>query len=389
MKRSIYCSLSELQDLYEYNNTCNPADWRPMILRNLDSVYALSDEKTSPSDESTFISFADGSTSQVGNPIAKISYLNEWLGERLTIVTGIEEIFPQRFLNGALCKSVAPDLNALGRLGIEAIDDIDDKWVKSLREHWYEDTVQNKGFTWEAFFGNSLPASNSAVVVDRYLFFKMRNGAFNVGSILNSIIPDDYDQQYNVTIVFELNSLEWRQEEKKKDKRKLLPNKLVKKDIEDINLIGKIICQAVHHNKQVCLDFIAVLDPKEKEDKMGRDASYFKWANLHNATHDRRIITNNYLVMATQAISSSCNKGGKILATYSQRIMFESLLSEVDNQRQKIIPFFSIETQLRGLSDRLSRAPVDSYCCFHFDQENSQLRDCGLDSLRNPLLSVE
>lgn len=383
MERSIYCSLSELQDLYEYDNR-NPVDWLPMVIGRLDSVYALSDQQAPIADEETFLSLYDGSTSQVGKSIAKINCLNKWLGDKLKIVTGINDLFPQRFMHGALCKSVAPDIKSLGRFGIEAIDDVDDKWVNNLRDHWYEDTVKDVEFSWKSFFGGELPTSNSVLFVDRYLFAKKIYGAYNVGSVLRAIIPHDYDQVYYVTIVFELNSLEWR------DKEKFESSKLEEKDVEEINSIGNTICNALPKDKRVCLDFIAVFDPKSKR-RLDRDTVDEEWNKLHNATHDRRIVSNYFQVMATQAISTTRRNNDRFVATYSQRIMYESLLSEIDNPRQnkKFIPFFTIETRLNDFSKCLYNAPAWAYCCFHFDQDNRQLMLCFKDSLSNPLLSLE
>lgn len=394
MERSIYCSLSELWTMYDSDRSGRKDDWRPKVIKELDTVFAFTEDEeylqnNTLEDEKSFIAAFDGVTRPKDNIFAKKYELYDWLGGKgkLKFVKDIRSHFPDMFLNGAICKSVATDINAVKRFGIEAIDDSNDKWVASLREHWYEDTIQAKCFSWMQFFGQ-VPASNSVVMIDRYLFVKKQNGAFNVGSILNSIIPDDYDHQYNVTIVFELNSLEWRQEEKKKDKRRLLPNKLVKEDVEDISFISNSICQAIRKNKQVCLNFIAVLDPKEQK-QYDKDTSYLRWKNLHNATHDRRIITNYFRVKASQAISATWEDSGK--ACYSQNITYESLLSEIDNPRQNFsfIPFISIRDYLKDLSKFLRNAPVWAYCCFHFDLENNHLMLCGLDSLRSPLLSVE
>lgn len=384
MERSIYCSLSELQSLYDSENK-NPgdkSDWRPSILKELDAVFAYTEDdsyfqKLSSIDERSFLSAFDGTTPLSDISFAKKQYLNEWLGGRLRPVKDIQGYFPDSFLNGAICRSVSSkSCDDLNNNGVEYIDDIDDKWVSRLRDHWYEDTDNSSTFSWRDFLGKGLPTSNAVVIIDRYLFAKSYNGSKNVESILEAIIPKNFARTYYVSIIFELGAAEWRNDKK---------NGVVKaRDVEELNTINtRILSSFKKRGIKVNIELIAVVKPKEE---CSRVVGYSEWKNLHNATHDRKILTSYFQVMATHAISASYVKTN--YAASSQRITYESLLSDVDNPKQnkKYVPFFAIRRQLDYLSDCLIIAPPQSYRCYRFDRVKFGISECELNALRNPLL---
>lgn len=380
MERSIYCSLSELQTLFE--NSESNGDWRAEIVKEIDSVFAYTEDDIfvqglSSIDEETFLASFDGTSLKTGMSLAKKHYLNEWLGGRLRPVKSILDYFPNAFQNGAICKSVASvGCDELNKNGIEYIDDIEDKWVSSLRDHWYEDTDSSSLFSWKDFLRKGLPTSNSVVIIDRYIFAKSYNGSKNVEAILDAIIPENFARTYYVSIIYEYGAAEWRNDRDIKGVKA--------RDEEEIDSINKRIRFAFNKRGiNVNIEFIAVVKPKENCYKIVDDSG---WRNLHNATHDRKILTGFFQVMATHALAAANSNTNK--ATSFQRITYESLLSDVDNpkQQRKYVPFFAIRRQLDYLYDCLISAPPKSYHCYRFDRGKFGIAECGLNTLRNPLL---
>lgn len=379
MERSIYCSLSELQTLFE--NSESNGDWRAEIVKEIDSVFAYTEDDSflrglSSVDEESFMASFDGTTPKIGISLAKKHYLNEWLGGHLRPVKGILDFYPNAFQNGAICKSVASvGCDELNKNGIEYIDDVNDKWISSLRDHWYEDTDNSCLFSWKDFLKKGLPTSNSVVIIDRYIFAKSYNGSKNVEAILDAIIPENFARTYYVSIIFEYGAAEWRNDMK---------NEGVKPRDEDaIDTINKRIRLAFNKRGiNVNIEYIAVVKPP-KESRY-RIVGYSEWKNLHNATHDRKILTGFFQVMASHALAAAYPNN----ATSSQRITYESLLSDVDNpkQKRKYVPFFAIRRQLDYLYDCLISAPPQSYHCYRFDRGKFGIVECGLNTLRNPLL---
>ena len=387
MERALYCSLSELIRLHDSFDS-NPRDWRLRILKELDSVYAYTDDPNylfvpSKMDEQTYLSYFDGTTLPSIKALAfsKRMALNEWLGHKMVPVKSMSGLFPERLNNGAVCKSIVNDDGMVGRNGVELIDDINDKWATNLRSFWSMDTVFGEPFSWSDFFGGGVPTSSAAVIVDRYIFKNdVRTGVNNLTSILQKIVPENYERQYAVTFLFQYSeTMMWG-----KDKVELL---------EALKRVNKRIALFfIKKRVKFSINFIAIVFPERggRDDKKGylslSPVAASAWKKLQYFSHDRRILTNYYQVSATFGFSAEHFE----TASSSQRIYFESLLSNVDNPRQKerSIPFYSIPHQLGVLSECLSIVPDCAVHCYGFNPKERSITECKVNMIKNPLIEL-
>ena len=387
MERSIYCSLSELQTLFE-NSGSN--DWRHTILKELNSIFAYTDNESfcqnaSSMDEDAFIAAYDGTTPMAGNSFAKKQYLDVWLQGNLKPVKSIKGLFPDKLINGVVCRSVDPGLGDLANAGIETIDDINDKWASNLRTHWYEELFKGDPFSWNDFLRGKVPTSSSMVIIDRFLFKVALFGAENVKSILKSIIPSGFTGEYTVSLIFEYSpSTKWKEGE---------PEIPMRKAIQKVN---SIILTSLNI-KKINIEYIAIEKPPTGRMSYSAMPGDKSWRDLYNFTHDRKILTNYYQIISTHgfsAVYNTCENGYYTPRANSfQRVIFETLLSEIDNPQQRSIsrsiPFYTIPRQLHYLSDALLNAPVDRIHCYkHVTGDWKLSPSCSLCSIHNPLLEI-
>ena len=172
-----------------------------------------------------------------------------------------------------------------------------------LRRGWdIETTDPDKEKSWDFLFKNVDKRSNSAVIVDRYLFASMNNkrnddpddnieDSFdNLEAIISNILPAEFaDGLFTITIVFSKQAINSGIRGRKTSFEDVV------KRIEDIR---------TNIDRPYSFDIeVIALDNGSKENNNSNKCFYY------NDTHDRFVITNYYVIEATHMLKAF-RKGG-------------------------------------------------------------------------------
>jgi len=462
MERSLFCSIDNLQDLRAHG----ASDWRYRILKS--GITSIQVSKKDVTDKIPTVSlkeygnlFDDVNGFLHANIQTKQEFID--LEEGLAInpsirsahqifamcqaygesrVTYANELHFDNFINGAICKrGVYDNLSEFEKKGVFVIDTQADNELKSLQRGWYEDPIPDisKPYSWSHFLGRPLPTSNSAIITDRYLFKadERTNGSFvnregQLAGLLNQIIPDDFDDEYHITYLFEYDQLcdpnllrrfdklceqenkIRAQKESETDGRVLQElDERIKQTIhqrEELKVQIKDsavqylqnICTAIYNDlkyKKVSLDFIAVRNPQkiynQPTQRYSREewkSLKRKWSKLHYHSHDRCVITNYYWIIATGELTVSQEdlKTHVEYASRRQHIGLYTLFHGVNNpdQNEDYIPFYAINSYLRDLYEFIQIAPSFSYMCLRYNSKDGKLIDINYPLLkRNHLIA--
>ena len=383
MKRSLYCSLTSLKELCEKERT----SWQFSLLPSLNCIYAdykSEEQDATLPDEDTYVAMFDGTSHS--SLLSELNLLSQQIGNsniRLVNNVLMQRIPYTEFSNGAISRNVLPLGWNESLHGVITIDETNDPEMWKLRRSWHENLELNKPYSWKDFIKPNIPVSNSAVIIDRYLFVKTgKRGPINVAKILNLLIPDEFEGVYTVTIFFEFDQVLG---------EITTPDKLKKYDIS--KALG-VINNTIYNNlsrqnfQRVRIEYVAIMNPEN----FRFHNRIQEWKELYYQTHDRKIITNYYKISASNGIAASkLNDQKEEVASFNQTISFESLLHGVDNPDQKIkdIPYYEVPLLLFRLFQSLKDAPSDSYSCYYALESNPhKVIKCerSWQIIQNPLL---
>lgn len=389
MERTLYCSLGLLDRV----QALEASDWRHYVFHKLDVIYINRAEvekrfpelRLSQEDYSieAILEYAESSISmseeeyimrdeglmQENSSLVFFQTLRDSFGARQVRFVGNVE--PSICENGAVCEDVVDDVEDYARMGIFSFDPYTDPNMGILQDHIYSTTTAYEHFSWSELLCKPLPTSNSAVIVDRYLFKSNQYGygrsVFNVVELLKTIIPLKLKGPYSVSIVFEYEQLKGNNGHGE-----------LMKSLAEIN--NSIYHELKKCNRDVKLTFIAVKDPKQSKNPQKT------WKQLHNHIHDRYVLTSYYWLFATGELSA---ENTNETASRWQNVQYMELLYGVGNKYQRIgtIPFIKITEYLNMLMDLIGSAPSDKYYLFRYDYKQKKIqRFSNVNLLRNPLL---
>lgn len=288
---------------------------------------------------------------------------------------------PEAYLNGIILQDEETDMINMKNKGMLVCDIDSDPDLTQLTDEWHDlsDPDDDTPFSWESFLCQPLPPSNSALIIDRYLFQvkEGKNGGVkkgyyaginNVVDLLKTIIPEDFEGQYFVTLVFEYNQL----------------GNCILDALNEINFkIRQNLQERIARRTfKLTLNYIAIKDPKNQE-----SAKLSAWKNLHNLFHDRDVYTNYYWIFATGAINISAKDKH---ASRWQKVFYEAILHGANNPRQKLssIPLYIEAKSLNKFYSFIKAAPSDSYQCFTYNYEDKKVNYCEEQFVRNNLFSL-
>ena len=233
--------------------------------------------------------------------------------------------------------------------------------VKSVTRAWYGEVVANqKIFNWEEFFldiyDSPCTPSNSAIIIDRYLFsyetvgeYKStyRDGLRNLKAIFEGLLPENMNTRYDILVIFGTGD-------------GVLDNKVRVDDICD-----KIydIVELIERPYEINVELLAIK----------------KQCPLWGPTHDRRIISNYFLVQAPHGFKAVKSNGE---GAFSQLIDAKCIYTGIDSQRQrkKGLVINYCENTLREIKNSISKLTEYDYTCYNVETE------CLVSSIRNRLL---
>lgn len=223
------------------------------------------------------------------------------------------------------------------------VTDTEDATKRMLTRNWSDSTHEKKPGKWSSVFSpyssKQTPPSNALILIDRYIFacnpkhqspsinYKefYKDGVYNLRCILNELLPKEFSgDSYHVLLVFndETNNPEHGLETEKIMQR--LYDSLSNPRIRGYN---------------ITLECLSV-----RERSKYRSHMYYK-------THDRKILSNYYIVKATHGFDAFKKNNG--CSKCDQELSFSSLFFGIDNPDQKVesLPYKAIEDTLRDLSE--------------------------------------
>ena len=382
MERALYCKYSTIQRLCEMNR-----GWQFNMLHCLPKIYFQTNTSLPmPKNREDYLVMLK-STDSKSRSLQKFDAYDEML----------QNVDLQAFSNLGetqlkhSCNSLFADIDlsdyTLNKYGIETLRD-------ELTRHWFQSIIKGEKFSWADFFkGGHLPLSNSVIIMDRYLFKVgiqkndkedkllpwYQRGQYNLVGILSSIIPDDYNGDYHALIVFDDCQIEHRTKNGK---------------FISVEQALDSICNVVHSRLKskkcnLILEFLAIHNGKDVSNSASEDNKmenqFLK--KLYSLTHDRRIISNYFMVNATHGWDAVDNKS---LSTETQTLYFDSLCSGIDNPDQlsisDSIPINYIQSFVDLFVDALNKAKIGTYKCFKY--ADGILQSVQSEDLRNAVLRL-
>lgn len=233
--------------------------------------------------------------------------------------------------------------------------------VKSITRSWYgQVSTEEKKFTWKDFFGelNESPCtpSNSAIIIDRYLFSYEKIGEYkstykdglrNLKNIFEGLLPTNINARYDILVIFGADE------------------GLIDRSITVEDLVDEIydIVEAIDRPYEINVELLAIR----------------KYCSLWADTHDRRIISNYFLIQAPHGFKALKANG---YGTYNQLIDAKCIYNGIDSKRQReqglVIKY--CENTLSIIKNAIAQLSDDDYTCYNIDTE------CYTKSLTNRLL---
>ena len=193
------------------------------------------------------------------------------------------------------------------------------KMPKALKRFWHYDTSCGYEYSWKEFLSKLHTGprltSNALILIDRYLFAynegcDYRNGVRNIRAILEELLPKTFSDEYHVLLVFDDTKIS---------------------HYADMDKIVKAM-QSIRKEIRQYIPTIEILT-------INKDAGH----EIYSETHDRRILSNYYSLQATRGFSAFLPEegyekelcySGMTYATWSQRLEFEAIYANIDNEDQ-------------------------------------------------------
>lgn len=399
MDRSLHFSLSVLEQFH------HSKDWRRGIISSypevITAVYvdtkdissllngnAIDDEGTinsviktyyKPTKEQAQI-LEDGGKcdDELLNRLHELYMLRECIGKERFLY--INNINPHLFYNSVFFRDSRDEYYSLRKKGIEVCNINSEMGLDELTANWFDpsDPQGEDDFSWSSFLCHPLPPSNSAVIADRYLFDSGRNNYSinNLSDLLKAIIPDSYEGQYNVTCLFETESI----------------GDDIEKSLHYINKgVRRNLTSLLEGNKlKLNMNFIAVDKAPKKKKGDNDDPKLSAWQNLDYLIHDRCVYTNYYLITASGDVKVSGSYGH---AYRWQVIEYKAFLNGIDNrfQNPRSIPLIIEEKFFYKLFSFIKAAPSDHYRCYSYNYDERRIAESPNKelSIKNNLVSFK
>lgn len=377
MQRSYYCVETTLRKYCE-----DLSSWQFRLLKSIPAFHILSESKKKlPASFEEYLDESEGPSDSA------IPTLYRDLLERP--VTTLDSIYHIDYgqVGNSLFEDIDLPESILNCCGIEVITK---NGFTPLMRHWFDNTIKgDKCFSWSAFFkeGN-LQMSNSVIIMDRYLFkasviknFKTEidqldkqylNGCKNISRILDMIIPESFTGEYQVLFVFDDEQIE----------------SLSIKDalLEICQEITKRICEK---KCSVRLEFLGIHNGKNFKPSDDEDlkATNYCLKSLYGLTHDRRILSNYFMVNATHGWNAVDYK--KHCSKETQTFYYDALFSGIDNPDQaeiiNSIPIDYIQSFVNDFVEKLTEAKEGSYYCYCYSA-SAGLEQIPISDLQNRVL---
>lgn len=378
MQRSYYCKEETLRKYCE-----DLSSWKFQLLKRIPSFHLLSSSMGKvPESFEEYLDASEG-RSNCSLPIV--------LGDLLERpVTTFDDLYSIDFsqVGNSLFEDINLPESIVTLCGVEVIGE--DGFTPLMR-HWFDNTIKgDKCFFWNSFLKEGeVQMSNSLIIMDRYLFKagvitdkktkkklidkQYLNGCKNIGEILDTIISESFIGEYQVLFVF--------------DDEQITEQLTLKEVLLEI-------CQEIPKclkNKRAALklEFLGVHNGQNYDHE---DEPDFRETNrclksLYGLTHDRRILSNYFMVNATHGWNAVDYKRHSSKET--QAFYFDSLFSGVDNpdqiQIKNSIPIEYIQSFVDDFVSKLSDAKENTYSCYQFDT-NSGLKQIPIHELQNRVL---
>lgn len=363
---SLFVDDVDISSLFCDNPTTNDGTVRALIVE-YNRLHPATEEESRLRDEGIF-------QNETERQIATLDCLCEMFGNLRFRHGRIQDY--RALSNGFILLETRTKDYKLRDKGIAVCDLSSDKDFLEFTANWDDssDPDDERAFSWQSFLCHPLPPSNSAIIVDRYLFQSRKTnknayiwGVNNVVDLLKKIIPDCFKGNYYVTILFEQNQL----------------GDGIETILNDINhLIRRNLSERLSANQfRLIISFVAVRDPKGET-----NAKIKAWKDLHNLIHDRSVFTNYYVIDA----SGSLNVSGKDeRASRWQKVQYKAILSGVDNPYQKpnSIPIITEKKFLYKLFSSIKAAPSEAYQCYAYNFKEKRVTQCLEQSIENNLIS--
>lgn len=199
--------------------------------------------------------------------------------------------------------------------------------TKNLKRHWNLLLDVGKESSWFSFLkkdpSKMLP-SNALIIVDRYLFSDFQLGIDNLFCILEELLPMRFDGQYHILLIFD--------------------DQTIKKGFNAYDVAKRIQKQ----KKKIRPYFLNI-----------ELLSVNKQTSIYPKTHDRKILSNYFVVTATHGFAAF--REGK--AVYEQRLEYDAIYWDIDNddQGKSSLPVYMVD----DFTDSLRKFLNDTEKCDH------------------------
>lgn len=386
MLRSYYCQEETLRKYCE-----DQSSWKFRLLKSI-PVFHLLSGSTSKLPQS-FEEYLDASEGQSNNAISTL------IGDLLErpVITH-ENIYSIDYSQIGNCLFEDIDLpeSILDHCGVEVIHEND---FSPLMRHWFDNTIKNDWcFSWGSFFKEGdIQMSNSIIIMDRYLFKagvienrntkknqldkQYLNGCKNVSEILNMIIPESFTGEYHVLFVFDDEQLAVK-----------IPNVSISLKDALLEICQEITKRLKDKKCSINLEFLCIHNGKQYTPGIDDDdfvAINRCLKNLYNLTHDRRILSNYFMVNATHGWNAVDYSNNKQRSKETQTFYYDALFSGIDNPDQaeisNSIPLDYIQSFVNNFVEKLTDAKEGSYCCYRYSV-NAGLEQISINDLQNRVL---
>lgn len=391
MERAFYCKYDSLRHYCEDENS-----WQFSFLKSLPSIHVQTAEEVRV--PKSFEEYKDMDEGRSGGALATIENFKDKLNCPIIPINDSLSIEYGSIAN-CIFDGISIPKEVRDFCGVEVLDNS----FAPLQRHWFQNVDKGSHFTWDSFFKQGkIPSSNSVIIMDRYLLKVginkrkdhkgettetilewYKRGGKNIAEILKAIIPQSFSGTYNVLVVFDDKQIE-----KMTQSKEFIPVE------EALTIVSRFVQSklALKNCQGVNLEFLAIHDglseqelPKgiNEDEKM----THFYLKELYKLTHDRRLITNYYMVNATHGWDAT----DKSTSTETQTFYFDAILSGMGNPDQmdylkKSIPINYVQSFINSFVQQLSLAKVSSYKCFRF--EDNELCRIGIESLKNSVLRM-
>lgn len=245
------------------------------------------------------------------------SYLAEIQQEPLSVLDNPSDIF---FVNSDIKKKYL-DTNA----GV-FISTRKSQPATALKASW--EKVLNKGesFSWDGFFRNDVInkviPSNSMIIVDRYMFSNLGEGVQNLMDILDAVLPQSMRGEYHILLVTDKSQI-------KHGGNQVGTN-------EAIAGINRVV-PSLERPYGIVFEIIMVEPLRKRQGGYSKTEQEQALVEFYQATHDRHIISNYFIVSADHGLCAVTeSRSGALVASFKQTVKFESIYAGIDNKYQDI-----------------------------------------------------